>query len=139
MKPAVKYCVMALGILALVVPVILVVAFNAALRAHAQEDRIIFGSQQIEEAVSAYMQQRGSPPHTLADLVPNFLNSIPALPEISKVDYHVSPSGKDWTLDLYRTQRKVPLVYRRTNASLSHEDALRRVDMENGCYVLKAR
>jgi hypothetical protein len=79
------------------------------------------------------------PPHTLADLVPNFLNSIPALPEISKVDYHVSSSGKEWTLDLYRTQRTVPLVYRRTNASLSHEDAQRRVDMENGCYVLKAR
>jgi len=139
MKPVVKYWAIALGILAVVVPVVLVVAFNVTLRAHAQEDRIIFGSQQIEEAVSAYMQQHGSPPRTLAELVPNFLNAIPPLPEISKVDYHVLPSGKDWTLDLYRTQRKVPLVYRRTNASLSHEDALRRVDMENGCYVLRAR
>jgi hypothetical protein len=139
MKAAAKYCLITLAILALVVPIILVLAVNAGLSSHAQEDRIIFGSKQIEEAITAYAQKRGSPPQTLAVLVPDFMDSIPAFPEVSEVDYYVSPSGKEWTLDLYRTQRKVPLVYRRTNASLSAEDALRRVDVENGCYVLKAR
>jgi len=139
MKAAAKYGLIALAILALVVPIILVLAVNAGLSSHAQEDRIIFGSKHVEEAIAAYAQKRGSPPQTLADLVPDFMDSIPAFPEVSKVDYHVSPSGKEWTLDLYRTQRKVPLVYRRTNASLSAEDVLRRVDVENGCYVLKAR
>ena len=75
----------------------------------------------------------------LADLVPNFMDSIPTFPEISKIDYRLSASGKEWTLDLYRTERKVPLVYRRTNALLSPEDAQREVDVENGCYVLKPR
>ena len=139
MKAAAKYCLITLAILALVVPTILVLAVNAGLSSHAEEDRIVFGSKQIEEAIAAHAQKRGSPPQTLAVLVPEFMDSIPAFPEISKVDYHLSPSGKEWTLDLYRTQRKVPLVYRRTNASLSPEDALRRVDVENGCYVLKAR
>ena len=139
MKAAAKYCLITLAILALVVPTILVLAVNAGLSSHAEEDRIVFGSKQIEEAITAHAQKRGSPPQTLAVLVPEFMDSIPAFPEISKVDYHLSPSGKEWTLDLYRTQRKVPLVYRRTNASLSPEDALRRVDVENGCYVLKAR
>jgi len=139
MKAAAKYCLITLAILALVVPTILVLAVNAGLSSHAEEDRIVFGSKQIEEAITAHDQKRGSPPQTLAGLVPEFMDSIPAFPEISKVDYHLSPSGKEWTLDLYRTQRKVPLVYRRTNASLSPEDALRRVDVENGCYVLKAR
>ena len=139
MKAAAKYSLITLGVVVLLTPVILVLAINAALSAHAQEDRIVFGSKQIEEAITAYAQKWGSPPQTLAGLVPDFMVSIPAFPEVSKVDYHISQSGKEWTLDLYRTQRKVPLVYRRTNASLSHEDALRRVDMENGCYVLRAR
>jgi hypothetical protein len=139
MKAAAKYSLITLAILALVVPILLVLVVDAGLSSHAQEDRIIFGSKQIEEAITAYAQKRGSPPQTLAVLVPDFMDSIPAFPEVSRVEYHVSPSGKEWTLDLYRTQRKVPLVYRRTNASLSPEDALRRVDAENGCYVLKAR
>lgn len=139
MKAAAKYSLITLAILALVIPIILVLTVNAALSTHAQEDKIVFGSKQIEEAITAYAQKQGSPPQTLAGLVPDFMGSIPVFPEISKVEYHVSPSGKEWTLDLYRTQRKVPLVYRRTNASLSAEDALRRVDVENGCYVLKAR
>jgi hypothetical protein len=139
MKVDAKYCLITLAILALVAPIVLVLVVNAGLNSHGQEDRIIFGSKQIEEAITAYAQKRGSPPQTLAGLVPEFMGSIPVFPEISKVEYHVSPSGKEWTLDLYRTQRKVPLVYRRTNESLSPEDALRRVDVENGCYVLKAR
>ena len=139
MKPGAKYSLIALAILVLAVPAVLLLGFNAAMKAHAQEDRIIFGSKQIEEGIVAYVQKRGSPPQALADLVPDFMDSIPTFPEISKVDYHVSPDGNQWTLDLYRTQRKVPLVYRRTNATLSPEDALRKVDVENGCYVLKAR
>jgi hypothetical protein len=139
MKPAAKYCLITLAVLALLAPVIFVLVINAGLSAHAQEDRIVFGSKQIEEAITAYVQKRGSPPQTLADLLPDFMDSIPAFPEVSQIDYRLSPSGKEWTLDLYRTQRKVPLVYRRTNAGLSPEDALRRVDVENGCYVLKAR
>ena len=123
----------------LAVPAVLLLGLNVAMKTHAQEDGIIFGSKQIEEAITAYIQKRGSPPHALANLVPDFLNSIPVLPQISQVDYYVSTGGKEWTLDLYRTQRKVPLVYRRTNATLSPEDALRKVDVENGCYVLKAR
>jgi hypothetical protein len=67
------------------------------------------------------------------------MDSIPAIPEITRVDYHFSSDGKEWTLDLSRTRRKVPLVYRRTNVSLSPEDAQRKVDMEDGCYVLKVR
>jgi hypothetical protein len=138
-KAAAKYSLITLGVVVLLAPVILVLAINAVLSAHAQEDRIIFGSKQVEEGITAFVRKHGSPPQALADLVPNFMDSIPAIPEIARVDYHVSPDGKEWTLDLYRTQRKVPLVYRRTNASLSPEDAQRKVDVENGCYVLKAR
>ncbi len=46
-------------------------------------------------------------------------------------------AGKGWTLDLYWTNRRVPLVYRRTNADLSSEDAKRLLYTENGCYVPK--
>ena len=139
MKPILKYSLIALAALLLAVPVILVLAVNAGLGAHAQEDRIVFGSKQVEEAITDYVQKQGAPPPTLADLVPGFMGSIPPFPEVSKVDYYLSGGGKVWTLDLYRTQRKVPLVYRRTNGGLSPEDALRKVDVENGCYVLKAR
>ena len=110
MKVDAKYCLITLAILALVAPIVLVLVVNAGLNSHGQEDRIIFGSKQIEEAITAYAQKRGSPPQTLAGLVPEFMGSIPVFPEISKVEYHVSPSGKEWTLDLYGTQRKVPLV-----------------------------
>jgi hypothetical protein len=139
MKPAAYYSLITLAILVLAAPVILVLAVNAALSAHGKEDKIIFGSKEIEEGIAAFIQKRGAPPQALADLVPDVMRSIPAFPEVSKIDYHLSPTGREWTLDLYRTQRKVPLVYRRTNASLSPEDALRKVDVENGCYVLKAR
>lgn len=139
MKPVAKYSLITLAILLLVAPVVMLLAINAGLKAHGQEDRIVFGSKQIEEGIAGFIQKRGAPPQTLADLVPDFMDQIPAFPEVSRMDYRVSPDGKGWTLDLYRTHRKVPLVYRRTNASLSPEDALRKVDVEYGCYVLKVR
>jgi hypothetical protein len=137
MKPILKYSLIGLAALLLAVPVILVLAVNAGLGAHAQADRIVLGSKQVEEAITDYVQKHGAPPPTLADLVPGFMGSIPPFPEVTKVDYYLSRDGKVWTLDLYRTQRKV--VYRRTNGSLSPEDALRKVDVENGCYILKPR
>lgn len=139
MKPAAKYSLISLGVLALLVPVLYVLAVNAALKAHAKEDRIVFGSMRVQEAINNYVEKHGSTPRKLEDLIPEFIESIPSIPEISKVDYHLSADGKEWTLDLYWTNRKVPLIYRRTNAGLSSEDAKQRIDTEDGCYVLKTR
>ena len=138
MKRVVKYSLIAFGIFALTAPVLYVVAINAALKAHAKEDRIVFDSKRVEEAINEYVKRHGGPPPKLENLVPEFIESIPAFPDISRIDYHLSAGGKDWTLDLYWTSRKVPLIFRRTNAGLSSEDAKRRIDTENGCYVLKA-
>ena len=70
--------------------------------------------------------------------MPDFLEAVPAIPEISRMDYRVSNDGTNWTLDFYRTNRNVLVIYRRTNAGLSSEDAKRRVETEDGCYVPKA-
>jgi len=137
MKPAAKYSLIILGVLALIAPVLCFLAFTAALKYHAKEDGIVFGSLRVQEGIHDYAAKHGSPPRKLEDLIPQFLEAMPPLPEISKVDYRLSVDGKEWTLDLYWTSRKVPLIYRRTNASLSAEDANRRIDTEDGCYVLK--
>jgi len=143
MKPAARYSLITLGVLALLVvllaPVLYFVVVNAALKHHAKEDGIVFGSERIQEAIHDYAAKHGSPPRKLEDLIPQFLEAMPPLPEISKVDYRLSADGKEWTLDLYWTSRKVPLIFRRTNAGLSAEDANRRIDTEDGCYVLKAQ
>ena len=139
MKPAAKYCLVTLGVFALLAPVLYVVAVSVALKSHAKEDRIVLGSKRVQEAINDYIEKHGQPPPKLDALVPEFIEAIPLFPEISKVDYRLSGDGKDWTLDLFWTDRKIPLVYRRTNAGLSSEDAERRIDTENGCYVLKAR
>jgi hypothetical protein len=138
MKPAIKYSIITLGVLTLLAPVLYFCAVIAVLKSHAKEDRIVFGSKLIQQAINDYIEKHDSPPLKLETLVPEFIASIPSFPEISKVDYHLSADGKQWTLDLYWTNRKIPLIYRRTNAGLSSEDAMRRIDTENGCYVLKA-
>ena len=139
MKPAVKYSFITLGVLALLAPVLYVLAVTTALKSHAKEDRIVLGSLRVQEAIHDYAAKHGSPPRKLEELIPEFLEAMPPLPEISKVDYRLSADGKEWTLDLYWTSRKVPLIYRRTNAGLSPEDANRRIDTEDGCYILKVR
>ena len=139
MKPAAKYSLITLGVLALLAPVLYVVVVSVALKSHAREDNIVFGSKRVQEAINDYIEKYGNPPPKLDTLVPEFIEAIPSFPEISKVDYRLSVDGKEWTLDLFWTDRKVPLVYRRTNAGLSSEDAERRIDTENGCFVLKAR
>ena len=138
MKPAVKYSLIALGVLALLAPMLYVILVSAALKSHAKEDRIIFESMRVQDAINDYIAKHAGPPPKLDALLPDFIKSIPSFPEISKVDYHLSADGKEWTLDLYWTNRKVPRIYRRTNRSLGSEDEKRRVDTENGCYVLKA-
>ncbi|HXI71217.1 MAG TPA: hypothetical protein VNN22_12745 [Verrucomicrobiae bacterium] len=135
----VKYSLITLGVFAILAPFLYFLAVNAALKSHAKEDQIVLGSKLIQEAINDYTVKYGSPPMKLEQLVPEFIGSIPAFPEISKIDYHLSADGKEWTLDLYWTDRKNPLIYRRTNASLSSEDVKRRIDTENGCYVFNAR
>ena len=138
MKRLLKYSLIAFGLFVLIAPVLYVVVVTAALKEHAKEDGIVLGSKLVQEAINDYTGKHGDPPRKLEDLVPEFMQSIPAFPDISRIDYHLSADGKHWTLDLYWTSRKVPLIFRRTNAGLSSEDTKRQVDTENGCYVLKA-
>jgi hypothetical protein len=97
-----------------------------------------WGGKRVQEAVSDYAAKHGKPPQRLEELVPEFLQAVPTIPEISRMDYRVSTDSTNWTLDFYRTNRSVRLIYRRTNAGLSSEDAKRKVETEDGCYVLKA-
>jgi hypothetical protein len=138
MKRALKYLLISLAALVVVLPVLYVGAVCVALRAHAKHDAIIFGGKRVQEAVSEYIEKHGKPPQKLEDLVPECLDAIPAIAEVSKTEYRLSDDGNKWTLNLYRTNRNVLLVYRRTNAPLSAEDTKRTVEIENGCYVLKA-
>ena len=138
MKPALKYALIVLGACALALPVLYVGAVSVALKAHAKHDAIIFGGKRVQDAISEYIGKHGKPPQRLEDLVPDFLEALPTVPEIYKTDYRLSGDGKDWTLDLYRTNRSVLLIYRRTSVGLSPEDAKRAMETEDGCYVLKA-
>jgi len=90
-KPALKYSLIALGILALLAPVLYVLAISAALKEHGKEDRIVFRGKRIEEAINDYTREHGAPPPKLESLVPEFMQSIPSIPEISRVDYRLSP------------------------------------------------
>jgi len=138
-KPTTKYSLIALAAVAILAPLIFFWIVDAGLSAMGREDRIVLGSKRVEEAINDYVEKHGSPPRKLEDLVPEFLQSMPSFPEISKVDYRLAADGEGWTLDLYRTSLKVPLIYRRTNLGLNAGDSKRRIDTENGCYVLEAR
>jgi hypothetical protein len=139
MKPVIRNSLLALGALAVTVPVLYVIAVNAALRAHYDEDRIVLGGKQVELAINDYVEKHGSPPERLETLIPEFMSSMPSFPAMSNVQYCVSADAHGWTLDIYRPKNKHPLVYRRTNTGLSVEDTKRRIDTENGCYVLETR
>jgi hypothetical protein len=139
MKPVLKYPLLVLGVLAVIAPVLYVIAITIALRAHYDEDRIALGGKQVEMAINDYGEKHGSPPARLENLIPEFMSSLPSFPEMSNVQYRVSADGHGWTLDIYRQRDNAPLIYRRTNTGLSAEDTKRRIDTENGCYVLKAR
>ena len=137
MKPAVKYFLITLGALALLSPMLYLLGITIALKSHAKEDRIVFESKRVQEAINAYVEKHGSPPLKLEALVPDFIESIPSFPEISKMDYRLSANGEEWTFDLFWTARRIPLVYRLTNAGLNSAGAKRRIDTQNGCYILK--
>ena len=139
MKPVVKYSLIVLGVLAVSAVVLYVIVVTIALRAHYDEDRIVLGGKQVELAINDYVEKHGSPPARLEDLIPEFMSSIPSFPEMSNVQYRVSADGHGWALDIYRQRDNAPLIDRRTNTGLSAEDTKRRIDTENGCYVLKAR
>jgi hypothetical protein len=139
MKPALKRFLVTLGVLAIVAPVLYVLAVMAALKAHYHEDQIVLGGKQVQGAIYDYVEKHGCPPAKLENLIPEFMSSMPSFPGISKVDYRPSADGHGWTLDIDWPSGKVPLIYRRTNTGLSAEDNKRRIDTENGCYVLKAR
>jgi hypothetical protein len=138
MKSALKYSLIVLAAFALALPGLYFGALWVGLQAHAKHDAIIFGGKRVQEAVSDYAAKHGKPPQRLEELVPEFLQAVPTIPEISRMDYRVSTDSTNWTLDFYRTNRSVRLIYRRTNAGLSSEDAKRKVETEDGCYVLKA-
>ena len=139
MKPKGKYPLIALGVLVLAAPLLYLIGFALAFRAHYDEDRIVLGGKQIELAINDYVEKHGSPPARLESLIPEFISAMPSFPEMSNVHYRVSPDRHEWTLDVYRPMNQLPLIYRRTNTGLSAEDTKRRIDTENGCYVLKAR
>jgi hypothetical protein len=139
MKPVVRNSLLALSALAIAVPVLYVMAVNGALRAHYDEDRIVLGGKQVELAIDDYMEKHGSPPAKLETLIPEFMSAMPSFPAMSNVQYRVSADKLGWTLDIYRPRNKHPLVYRRTNTGLSAGDTKRRIDTENGCYVLEVR
>jgi hypothetical protein len=139
MRPGVRNSLLALGALAVALPVLYVLAVDAALRAHYDEDRIVLGGKQVELAINDYAEKRGSPPARLETLIPEFMSAMPSFPAMSNVQYRVCADGHGWTLDIYRPRNKRPLVYRRTNTGLSAEDTKRRIHTENGCYVLEAR
>src|SRR5260370_30592201 len=101
MKPAVKYSLTALGVLAVIAPFLYFLAVTAALKAHGNEDRIVLGGKQIQEAINEYADKHGSPPAKLENLIPEFMNSMPSFHEISKVDYSLSPPPHASTLELY--------------------------------------
>ncbi len=126
-----------MGLLTLLLSILYVVAINVALKAHAKEDQIILGSLRTQDAINAFIQKHGGPPQHLELLIPDFIPSIPALPEISKVDYQIAADGKGWTLNLYRSSNGKARLYRRTNLALSPEDSKRLMDTENGCYILR--
>src|SRR5258708_2620765 len=98
MKPALKYAFITLGVVVLVAPVLCVVAVSVACEASAKEDAVIFGGKHVNGAISDYVKSHGAPPRKLENLIPEFMESIPSMPEISKVDYHRSSDGKEWTL-----------------------------------------
>ena len=139
MKQVVRNSLLALGALAVTVPVLYVIVVNAALRANFDEDRIILGGKQVGLAINDYVEKHGSPPERLETLIPEFMSSMPSFPAMSNVQYRVSADTHGWTLDIHRPRNKYPLVYRRTNTGLSAEDTKRRIDTENGCYVLEVR
>ena len=138
MKPALKYPLIGAAGLVLTLPLIHVVAVCVALNAHGKHDAIIFGGKRVQTGISEYVMKHGKHSQRLKDLVPEFLETIPSMPEGSKFDYRPSADGTKWTLDLYRTNRGILLIYRRTSAPLSTEDAKRVIQTEDGCYVLKA-
>jgi hypothetical protein len=121
------------------VPILYVLIVNAGLKSDGKDWAIASGSKRVQEAINHYIEKHGSPPQKLENLIPEFIDSIPIIPEISRVDYRLSPDGEGWTLDLYRTAIKNPLIYRRTNIGLGSEDAKRRIDTYDGCYILKTR
>ena len=70
MKPAAKYSLITLGVLALLAPGLYIAAVSVALKHHAKEDRIVLGSKRVQEAINEYIEKQGNPPPKLDALVP---------------------------------------------------------------------
>ena len=65
MKPIVIKACLGLGIFILIAPMLYITAVVVGLKAHVKEDRIVFGSLRIQDAICAYDQKHGYLPAKL--------------------------------------------------------------------------
>jgi len=101
-----------LGIAAILVAAAATIAwgFFSALRTFGIEDRIHGAFFPASIAIERFAETNGVPPKTLDDLVPSFLDHIPASPFVDKIEYRVV-GGTNWIMNAHSTALKPARFY----------------------------
>ena len=103
-----------------------------------REDKITGTYGALVTAIHAYEKRTGAVPPTLDALTPEYIPKIPSIPEIEKVEYTVSESGKGCALWLYPHGGPRFRVYLCViGRELNSEEEARKIGYVHGFDVLR--
>lgn len=110
MKTGTKKILLSIAAVFIVIVGTLAWGFFSALHTFGIEDRIHGTFFPISIAIERFAETNGVPPESLANLVPDFLPSIPTSPLVDRLDYRVV-DRTNWIMNAHSTALKPYRTY----------------------------
>lgn len=103
------------------------------------EDAITHSGHTIVSAITEYEKENGSAPGLLSDLIPEYLDAIPSIPEVDRIEYDSNQDQDVWVLRLYSSTFREPREFLyRSDFTLTEEEEARSMGSVHGFPVLSA-
>lgn len=106
----------------------------------ASEERICGAFHPVINALDHFLEQTGSLPTNLTQLVPGYLPQIPAAPVADSIEYRVLPDGTNWQLSVRSSVRGAPeLFVQRSSGDFTAQEQRQSVRGFHGWLVFPER
>jgi hypothetical protein len=113
-------------------------AFFKVWQRFANEERLCGAFGPVVMGLQNFQEQTGALPTNLVQLVPQFIQQIPAMPIAESIDYRILPDGNSWQLSV-RSRVRGPreLFMRRSSNEFTEEERRQRVAEFHGWLVFR--
>ncbi len=135
-----KWIVRSVALVVVIATVSLVHGFWKAWSRFANEEKICGAFHPVINALRYFQEKTGTPPTNLTQLVPGYLQKIPAAPITNVIEYQVLADGTNWQLSVRSSVRGKPeLFVQRLYRDYSAQELSNSVTGFHGWLVFTAR